>query len=268
MTVLGVDFDMHGISKAVAGMVADRNLEDSPARVDITAKDSQARATPGDLQLLGRDCRSGDSLNVLDHPRNLYASIFLDLLEQRLGCRPDLLGRFSQIRVNVGVGHRNRQAFSFGGTNPLEMKPHLRRRKANLLGVFLRQSRQSRCLKENVRVRCVLKDLFDVRQGLVQRTGARSSGLNQRSGSAPPFDKSFRLKHPQRFANRESTDSVPFAKNGFSRELPVAREFAAEYFFPKNLREFQISWLLLGISRNLSQQLSKLSLVASEPSRA
>ena len=260
MTVLRVNLNVHRIGEAVARMVADRNLEDSAARVDIAAKDSQARTTPGDLQLFGRCCRSGYGLDGLDHSRNPYLSMFLKLLKKRLGRSLDPLRRFSEIRVNIDVRDRDRQAFPSTGTNPLEVKPGLRSRKADLFGVFLRKSRQSNRLKNKAGVRRVLQDLFDVRQRLVQCTGPGSRRLNQGSGSAAALDKSFRLKHPQGFADRESTDSVPIAKNCFGRKLPIPGKFAAEYFFTKNLGEFQISWLLLGFSRSFGQQLSKLSL--------
>lgn len=257
---LGVDLDVHGISEAVTGMVTDRNLEDPPARVNIAPKDTQARAAPGNLELFGHCCRSGYGLDVLEHSRDRYAGMLLKLLEKRLGRWLDLLGRLSQIRVNVGVRDRNRQAISDRGTYPLEVKPGLRASKANLFCVFLRQLQQSGRLKENVRVRGVLKDLFHVRQRLMQCTSPGSRRLNQRSGSTATLNESFRLKHPQRFPHGESTDSVACAKNRFGRKLAIPCEFAAEYFFAKDLGEFLVSRLLVGITRSFRQQLRKLSL--------
>ena len=262
MLFLAFDLDVHRIGKPVAGMVAGRNLEHSAAGVDIAAKNPEAWTAPADLQLLADGCGSGNGLNVLNDARHSYASMLLELLEERLVGLFDLLCRFRQVGVNINVRNGYRQALPCRSPNPGEVKPWFRRGKPNLFCVFLRESNQSSRFEDKASVRRVLKDLFHVREWLVQCASTGSCRLNQRSGSTAPFYQSFRLKHSQCFSHGESTDTVPFAKNGFGRKLAVSGEFAAEYFFPKDLGELKVPGLLVGNSRSLGQQLNKLSLVA------
>ena len=239
---LALDIDVHRVSKAIAGVVAGGDFEDSVGSVVVAPQNAQGRRALRNAKRLGDIGTGGDGLYVLRDLHKIDLCQSFDLFENRVLCRADLTRDVRQAFVDVGDSVRQRLGRIGARAQPLKAAPAPACDKPQLLGNIARQRPFAQRIEYRARVTCILKDFGDIGQWLMQRTTTRRCRLDTRSRSAPPRNKAFGLQRAQSFAHRKARYSVALAKVAFGREY-IAVIAPAQHLFAQFVSQFLVSRL-------------------------
>jgi len=242
MVSSALDLDMHAVGEAFAGVMACRNFQNSTVLVEVAAEDPEAGTASADLEAIGNRTGRSNRLDVLGDAGDADARKLLELTEDRVPPRVDLIRRRGKVGVNISIGRGDRSRSVRAGADSAEPRPRTACRAADFLGEFLGQSNRSGAMESKPRVARILKDFANVGQRLVEGSAPRSCGLDDRARSAAAGDQAFGLENAQRFANGESADGIFGAQHALGRE-GVDLEFTTEDLLAKVVGKLDVARL-------------------------
>ena len=237
-----INLDMHRIGKAVAGVVADRNLQNATVGVAIAADDAQAGCALRHAQSLCNLVGRRYCLNVLSHLNKGHASEPLKLPEDGFVIGANLRRRLAQAFMDIGIEHSNGSAIVDARAQTFKVGPSSTGHQTQVFRHALGQGDLPLVDKTCRSVAGVLKNFRNVGERLMQRAAARRRGLDHGAGTGTPRNQAFGLKRAQSLPHSEPADIEPLAQFRFGGKAAF-RKGAGENFGPQGFGQFLISRL-------------------------
>ena len=169
-----LNLDMHGVSEAIAGVVAGGNLDHPTIVIAVAAQDAQARRSPRNAKRLGDFRAGGHRLNILRHLRNRDSAEPFELLEQRGFTNVDGIRNVGERGMDIGFSKGDRLVDAAARPHAVKPRPFARRLAINLFGQLARQRDAAVTLERHLGIARILQNFANVRQRLVGRTAART----------------------------------------------------------------------------------------------
>ena len=242
MPELALDFDVHAVGEAVAGMMARRDFENSAISIEIASEDPKTGTAPTDLQPGSDLAARRDRLNVLSDAGDPHSRELFELPEDGVASRINPVRGGREIGVNVSVGDGDRRRSIGTRSNAAKARPASRSGTRNLFSQLLWQADRSLAVKGEARVASILQDLANIRKRLVKSAPARGRRLNDRARPATARDQTFRLENSKRLADGEPAYRIFGAQHAFRRKS-LDLELAAENLLAKVIRELKVARL-------------------------
>lgn len=224
-----IQVDVHGISKAVAGVVANGDFEDLASFVTIASQDLQDRTVSFNFKCARYFLARGQRLNVLGDLANGNAGQFFYLSEKGASGQIEPVERDIDARMKIDICMG--QGASFPGKAPRAAKarPLTSGGPGDLDSDFCRQWATFLWSVINFAVTRILQQFTHVRERLVKCAAASGRRLNGRTGAAPTSDQSLGLQAFERFAYGKAADIISSTQGGFRRKRAIAAVLAGHY---------------------------------------